>query len=357
MVSDSLPPFTASISPTNGTSLAGLDLGRFPPIECVIGYGSGVFKQAGYASSSPRPMVDLVFVVGDADVEAWHRDNMTAHPGHYSGLARAVGCSGISRIQRWGPGIYYNPHVLLPTSGGHYLEVKYGVVSLEALLQDLRCWSWLYLAGRLQKPFVVDWRGRLTDVQMCFHQAVEANRRSAFSAALLLAMRKDETEKTDGDRQVQRGLAVETLLEAVVRLSYDGDIRVGIGEDPRKVQNILKGQQHELLTMYSPIAANVGFDILGSQLVSSANSEVGFEGGSIDWQKRLFAELPCDVRRRVADAVPQTLTPWTQVEPLRSVLRKTVRSSSLEQTAKGILTAGVSRAARYAVAKLGKRLK
>eukprot|EP00929_Paragymnodinium_shiwhaense_P079620 TRINITY_DN41506_c0_g1_i2.p1 TRINITY_DN41506_c0_g1~~TRINITY_DN41506_c0_g1_i2.p1 ORF type:complete len:364 (-),score=72.02 TRINITY_DN41506_c0_g1_i2:349-1371(-) len=329
--------------------VAELDLQKFPPIEAVIGYGSGVFKQAGYEGKK-QPMIDLVFVVEDSEVEPWHRENLASHPSHYSGLMRTLGASNIARVQQWGPGLYYNPHVQLPTKRGGGCEVKYGVVGRGAALADLQGWSALYLAGRLQKPFVLNWLGREDQQRLAFEAASLENRTAALSAALLLSQ-----QALASGSGSPAGLQVTKLLEALVRLSYDGDIRVGVGEDPKKVQNIVKGQSSELWSVYAPLAAKLGLDT--SRLPGSEPTQGTME---IEYcpelRRTLFSNLPAPIRQQAA-ALAGTAEPWNQPEHLRQVLRQTVRRASIQQTAKGIVTAGIARSARYGLAKFAKRLK
>ena len=93
-------------------------LNAFPPVELAFAYGSGVFTQRGYESSSKpgakAPMVDLVFSV--ADPLAWHQRNIAANAEHYS-ILRRFGASLVTRVQQTGGGkIYYNTLVSLSTT-------------------------------------------------------------------------------------------------------------------------------------------------------------------------------------------------------------------------------------------------
>ncbi len=58
--------------------------------------------------------------------------------------------------------------------------VKYGVVGMQALLQDLQHWSHLYVAGRLHKPVAV--LASTPEAGAAYQQ----NLRAALSTALLL---------------------------------------------------------------------------------------------------------------------------------------------------------------------------
>eukprot|EP00931_Biecheleriopsis_adriatica_P054180 TRINITY_DN31848_c0_g1_i1.p1 TRINITY_DN31848_c0_g1~~TRINITY_DN31848_c0_g1_i1.p1 ORF type:complete len:325 (+),score=73.40 TRINITY_DN31848_c0_g1_i1:39-1013(+) len=314
-----------------------VDLGRFPPVECSIGYGSGVIRQQGYEQSK-RPMVDLVFVVRENALKDWHTENLKAHPAHYSGLARALGPKTVCHLQRWGPGLYYMPHVQLPTTEGGVLDAKYGVITTEALQEDLLNWSSLYIAGRMQKPIVLEWYSKDREAQDTLCQAVVKNRRAALSAALLCSG--------------GCSLGLSSLLSSIVQLSYEGDVRVGVAEDPRKVRNIVEAQHDALWSIYKPLAATLNADISGAELSSVS---VRFDNSSAG-RRRLFGELPPAIQQSVT-ASAQGQEPWMDSQALRGTLRTVVRRSSLQQAAKGLLSSGISRSLRYAVQKVAKRLK
>ena len=79
----------------------------------------------------------------------WHRQNIAAHPSHYSFL-RWLGANTVGQVQeKLGSGVYYNTLVTWDDR-----RIKYGVVSAARLRGDLRDWSDLYLAGRLHKPVI-----------------------------------------------------------------------------------------------------------------------------------------------------------------------------------------------------------
>lgn len=312
-----------------------LDLSSLPPVLCSIGYGSGVFRQKGY--TGPRPMVDVVLLIRDADVESWHGDNLKANPSHYAGLPRAFGGTFAAKLQRWGPGLYYNPNVRLPargTDGG--LEAKYGVMTVEALLEDLRSWRHLYMAGRMQKPCAVDWQPSAdTLLQQSFEEALAANRRAALAAGVL----SSEWGTAYGGRRMTE----LDLVGSVVRLSYEGDIRMAFAENPRKVANIVAAQEKDLWTIYKPLAADFG--VLPSKDLAE--------------RRRLFLKLPREVReacvRRARSQKAAEECAWEDPIYIRGTLSERVRRASVQQTAKGAVTAGIVRGVRYAARKVKKR--
>ena len=121
-------------------------LSKFPAQRClVLAYGSGVFRQEGHKDTKDN-MTDFIFAVHDT--ELWHKENLAKHPSHYSTMARLMGPSAIRKCQEeWGARLYFN--TLVPWGKG---MIKYGVISRRDLLNDLKEWETLYVAGRLHSP-------------------------------------------------------------------------------------------------------------------------------------------------------------------------------------------------------------
>jgi len=232
-----------------------LVLGDFPPVSYAFAYGSGVFRQRNYSDKqASSAMTDVVLAVEDP--EAWHAENLARNREHYSGLAW-FGPSAIAAVQRRGAGLYFNPYARV--SSGRLL--KYGVVSRSVLEDDLSHWSSLYVAGRMHKPVRV-----LRDHADTAALAA-ANHRSALTAALLLLpaeFNEDEmylevrsaplhlrTLRTSAPSAPPHPPHLRTLRTSapsapphrlrvqVAGLSYSGDVRQGLAENPRKVRRRL----------------------------------------------------------------------------------------------------------------------
>ncbi len=89
--------------------------------------------------------IDLLF--GVTHVEHWHSLNMRQNPSHYSAIS-SLGEWAVSSIQqKFGAGVYYNPYVKI-----NGVDIKYGVISMDKLLRDMKDWESLYIAGRMHKP-------------------------------------------------------------------------------------------------------------------------------------------------------------------------------------------------------------
>lgn len=217
------------------------------PIRYAFAYGSGVFTQNGSAaSSSPThpsapaaiknmqqgsgKMIDFIFGVSYS--QHWHALNLAQHRDHYSGLG-SLGSYAVSQVQdRFGAGVYFNTHL---TVNGTL--IKYGVVNLDTLSQDLAQWNTLYLAGRLHKPVKI-----LRDHPK-IRLANQMNLLSALRVALLLLPER---------------FTEFQLYNTIAGISYMGDLRMVLpAEDPGKVRNIVSGQMAHFRRLYEPLISNL----------------------------------------------------------------------------------------------------
>lgn len=223
------------------------------PVRYAFAYGSGVFsQQTNQLSTSKvhpyapeaiqkvqagRPkMIDFIFGVSYS--QHWHDINLDQHRDHYSALG-SLGSYAVSRIQdRFGAGVYFNPYI---TVNGTL--IKYGVVNIDMLCQDLSNWNTMYLAGRLQKPVKI-----LRDHPRV-RLANQINLLSAVRVALLTLPHKF-TEKQ--------------LYSTIAGMSYIGDPRMSFaGENMNKVEGIVSSQMDYFRRLYAPLIEtmpNVAFD-------------------------------------------------------------------------------------------------
>ena len=326
-------------------------LDELPPVRGAFAYGSAVFGQRGYTVAQRRSaMVDLIVVV-DNTVD-WHAANISGgNASHYSAIGRGL---GIEWLQPIGGGMYYN-HAHLRGR-----LVKYGVIGRDALLDDLRTWSSLYAGGRLHKPVrtLTPWPSDVAPL-------VDANLRSALEASLLLLPARFEAA---------------ALFRTICGLSYDGDVRMGIGESGRKPANIAAGQEGALAELYGP--SITALEEEARLLTYGEDVEMVSQDVSLSSRLSLLSSLPSHVQQTLL----LQLRPERANEPLdaahyldeaardlwrsapneqeankrlsaalRSSLFRIVRRSSLAQTVKGIATAGLGTSIAYAISKIRKR--
>lgn len=191
---------------------------QFPAVDFAVAYGSGVLKQEGYdynVESKHLPMIDMIFAVSDS-VE-WHRANMTRNPTHY-GFDIPLSANTVARIQEnFGAGLWYNTYVPLNIKAFPDRPMKYGVISTASLIEDMRNWNYLYSSGRLHKPVFI----MKSNEQVL--AAMEVNYFHAVNIALCLLPSRF-TEKQ--------------LYKCIAQLSYTGDPRMYVAENPNKVSEV-----------------------------------------------------------------------------------------------------------------------
>jgi mitochondrial translocator assembly and maintenance protein 41 len=293
-------------------------------------------------------MLDLIFVV--ERTAAWHAANLARFPQHYSAAAAAAGPAAIARIQRgYGASIYYHP--LVAVRGR---LVKYGVIDAADLVDDLAHWNTLYVSGRLHKPVVL-LHSADDERAATLNRLLWANLAAAAACARLTLPPSSAV------------LAESALYEAIAALSYTGDTRMGVAEDPRKVRNIVAGSRDAFARLYEPCLAH---PLLRSAFVRSAQGDA-FEPADEAVLAGLVQLLPfCALTQQIppywpptaadrdaAVAAVQALAPEARAQAIRTNLAAVVRRSSLGQTVKGLFSAGPVRSVQYAWAKLQKRFR
>lgn len=340
-------------------------------IACSFGYGLGVLQQAGYSDQSTRPQLDLIHIVHDTD--KFHRANAEAHPEHYSALLK-LGYRAIDFVQRSGAGIYFNPYVTMNDHNGAPLMIKYGVMSRERALADIRDWSYLYLAGRLHKPvqFLIESDDRE------FKDAVEHNLSSALKLAILLLLKQTGNST----------LSAQRLFEKIALVSYMGDPRMLVGgENPNKVKNIVAKQLDLFSALYAPaIEEALEHEMLVEQGSSfklnmlQARIAETISLFPLNFRRKLFKSYSNKYAKELGDGlgldkvspgneclVPLHIAsdhPFVQSIAQDKYLRATLLSTilgiiaypALVQSLKGIFTAGVTKSAKYAWEKRQKGL-
>lgn len=306
-------------------------LPNFPAVRFGFAYGSGAFPQENNPQGEGT-MLDLVFSVDDS--QQWHRDNMARNPLHYAWLPRRLGPSFATALQRVGPAkVFFNPYVTLP---GFPRAIKYGVVDHSHLVDDLSCWSSLYFAGRLHKPvlLLVDDPGML--------QLIQSNRAAALAvAALVHPLPRHEVSDA-------------ALFQTLAALSYTGDVRMSLrAENPHKPSNIVRGHLSEWREVYKPIIAAAD-----PRLVAPLGSGDTLRVGQLSLAE-LMPALPShlvavlDENFRFTRELPAS--PENDRDRLIGALSQIVGYSSISQTLKGLLTAGIAPSFRYVMDKLSKR--
>jgi translocator assembly and maintenance protein 41 len=301
-------------------------------------------------------MLDLVFAVDDS--YKWHRENMSRNKSHYSSLMARLGPHYAAYIQDdVGANIYYNTLVPTPPELAQYTDcshIKYGVIDSKNLILDLTSWSTLYVAGRLHKPVRILQHN--TDIQ----NAAKANLTHAVNVALLL---------------LPPTFTNVELYTTIAGLSYAGDVRMGLAENPHKVSNIVHGSLARFESLYAEVIAASAFirkDLGvhdGSGLNTTISSDFVLTGTTGNGHNRqVYVNLASDNVDAIVDSMPQNLKSMLtgsggggtsrSVNIVGSDVKEKIQSivgrTSFSQSAKGILTAGFTKSVQYVGEKVGK---
>ena len=285
-----------------------------PEVVAAYGYGSGVFKQAGYTNKD-KPQIDLIFVVDD--LKTWHKQNIKLNRKDYSFTGRLFFKFAPVTKLKGNTGITY-----LSNIKENDAVYKYGTIEEKDLLEYLDTWDSFYLPGRFQKTIYP-----IKETKE-LKEKIEINREKAL---LLAAYLQEEKETTKKD-----------LLVTLCSLSYMGDTRMKFAENPRKVLNIVEGS----------------FDVF-DKLYKFDKRYFKSKGDKIIIDKELvFKEL---------STLPSGLYEYIKDDILKPdyVLKKKIieyftelnKVESTKQTIKGLETNGFGRSINYAFKKILKKFK
>ena len=291
-------------------------LSKRPDVIAAYGYGSGVFKQAGY-SKDDKTQLDLILIVDD--VKKWHLENIKLNPNDYSFIGRMY--FKLTRREKLvgETGVTYLSNILYKGN-----EFKYGIVDINFLKEALHTWNSFYMTGRFQKTIL---EIKSTDE---IRELILENRRSAIIVSLLM---------TDDE------ITMKNLLVELCNLSYAGDTRMKVAENPRKVLNIVEGSYQEYLKMYQSIVEC--FAKIKKDLVL-VNHELVVES---------YDTLPICIREYLESNMVDINDRESVKSYIMDYLGELNKNESMYQTLKGLKTNGVVRSAKYALAKVRKRFK
>jgi len=295
-------------------------VGEFRP-EATIFYGSGVKGQEGNLVKS---MVDAVFVIEPDKINEFYSDLLIQRRDDFPLLIRALGSNFSAWLQKMGAGISYFPYVDFEDR-----KIKYGVIPIDILKEDLTEWTHLYVAGRCHKPV------ELYSKDKKLNKAMETNRKHAVNAALLILPERF-TEKD--------------LFMTITSLSYSGDTRMKFAENPKKVANIVNGNMKEFRDIYRPLIGEMKF-------VADCGNRKYRQNMDRNWREELYDRLPFNVRFQDVKVSLDVVDSQFNIQLSKLVsaqLSRSVGRSSLSQTLKGFVTAGPKKSFWYLSAKIGK---
>lgn len=284
-----------------------------PTSRGVYGYGSNVFKQASVDTQESQ--TDVIFIVDD--LREWHQVNMEWNPKDYSFLGRMhLNRKAIDKIKGKN-NITYFSHIQ-----GEVGYFKYGVIEINDFICSLSTWNNLFVVGRFQKPTLEVYSERR------IRESIQYNRECALLVASLFANRI--TTKWE-------------LYSKLCGLSYAGDARMLLAENPNKVANIVAGS-YKLLKKLYPL--NQDYLI-----------ELGEEKVLVRYDVLLkhIADLPVSLLMYLDDLG----TDFSDLEMVRknigTYFYEHNKTESRAQIMEGFKTNGVVRSVPYVVSKVKKR--
>lgn len=284
-----------------------------PASIATFGYGSGVFKQS--VSENNKPMTDVIFVV--EDIQKWHLENMKMNPSDYSFIGRIhLNRKSVSKIKGKNKITYFSE---IRENGCIF---KYGVIEIEDFIHGLGTWENIFIAGRFHKP-VMDIKSTLAiDRVLC------DNRSSALFIAALFS---------------PSYCTISSLYETLCGLSYMGDARMAIAENPKKVENIVRGSFDHFMALY-PLCEDYIQKIDGYRVYIK-----------YDVLLSRLDELPASLYEYLVH-LDIDLTDLRLVNAaIREYLLDKNKEESRAQILEGIKTNGIVRSIPYALAKVKKR--
>jgi len=281
-------------------------INKRPEVVAAYGYGSGIFKQAGYTSKD-KPQIDLILVVDD--LRKWHQENIKLNKNDYSFIGKIFFNHGKLSKLKGTTGITYVSNI--KENGSVF---KYGTIEEKDLIENLTTWKSFYMPGRFQKTIYPIKES--TDLK----EAINYNRESALLVSKYL--------------QTQEEVSNKDIYVTLCSLSYLGDTRMKFAENPRKVLNIVEGSFNELNNIYK-VEEKVILDKekLREDLKRLPKELLEYINDSLDNDDVV-------IRQRIIDY-------FTELN----------KKESSKQTIKGIYTNGICRSISYASKKLTKRLK
>lgn len=272
-------------------------LSQRPDVVGTFGYGSGVFKQLGY-DKKEKPQIDLILVV--ENIREWHRENIKKNPKDYSFIGKNFFLKADIKEIKGLTGITYQSNI-------EYKDhlFKYGVIEYKDFVKYITTWDSFYVAGRLQKPILVVKSNKEID------ELIVKNRRNACKIGLLCLNEKK----------------IKSLYSTICNLSYTGDTRMKVAENPNKVNNIVGASFDKFDEMYD-------FDDLYTK-----------NGEDIEYTLNL-------------DDLPDSLEKIKKTkEDIMNYLYDLNKKESFNQTLKGIKTNGVVKSIKYGFAKILKKFR
>ena len=289
-----------------------------PEVKSVKAYGSSIAYQSGYKENEKK-QVDLIVIV--EDIKNFYKENLKKNKYMYKFTPKIYFKHAKAETLKKAAGICYTTDINYGID-----TYKMGVIEKADVLDDLINWKTFYIAGRFQKEMYTP----IEDKEI--EKANIVNKNNALTVALLL-LDKEEPTKLD-------------LFETICSLSYKGDSRKNFkAEDPNKIKKLASGSKDYFDKEYNSKSG---------LFTADKNEKITIQ------YEEVFKRISClpdalkqEIKNVVGDKKYSESLPEIR-DAINKYLEKIIKSSSMGQTKKGILTTGPKNSISYAIAKLKK---
>lgn len=289
-----------------------------PEVKSVKAYGSSIAYQSGYKENEKK-QVDLIVIVDD--IKKFYEENLKKNKYMYKFTPKIYFKHAKADSLKKAAGICYTTDINYGID-----TYKMGVIEKVDVLDDLLNWKTFYMAGRFQKEMYT----AIEDKEI--EKANVINKKNALTVALLLVDKEKPT--------------LLDLYETICSLSYKGDSRKSFkAEDPNKIKKLASGSKEHFNKEYRDKTDLFTCD---KKEYITINYEEVFKR-----IKNLPDALKEQIKEAVGDKDYKDSLPIIR-ETINKYLETIIKSSSLGQTKKGILTTGPKNSINYALAKLKK---
>ena len=289
-------------------------INKRPEVIAAYGYGSGVFKQAGYTSKD-KPQIDLILIVDD--LKEWHKKNFKLNRKDYSFFGKLyIRFANISKLKK-ATGITYVSNI--KENGSIF---KYGTIEEKDLLKYIETWESFYMPGRFQKTIYP-----IKETKE-LKEKIEKNRQNAMLVSGFLQDKNEVTKKE--------------LLVTLCGLSYLGDTRMEHFEDKRKVFNLVEGSFDTYDKMYK----------LDKKFFKESKDKITLEKYNL---KKELNTLPISLYKYIEPYMNED--DKVIKEKIKEYFSNHNKHESIIQTKKGLKTNGPCRSINYAFQKFKKSFK
>ena len=289
-----------------------------PAYEGLYGYGSAVFPQKGYDKKS-NLTIDTLCIV--SNIKDYLLEDLHQNPQNYSAHQRKFILSKSNDIIKGKNDIVFFSSGAI--SNGY--QIKRGFAQLDDTLKHAMLGDRWYLLWRLQKPV---YSFKTADI---LEEDIIQKTRTQGVLIGLLTLEEDKSTFYD-------------LYTNIYGLSYKGDCRNGIFENPDKIKNSVENNLEHIQKIYKPI--HESFGIATEQ--------------DLQEKRKLLLEYVGELLPYVKDYLTTNNTNFNSLVDVRNKLNQFIkhqnRKECILEPIHGLKVNGLAESSIYLGKKLGKSI-